>query len=127
MSRRVLQGACFRLGEFGPGVGFEGAQGDGADACSADGLDVVAECRTHPPDLAIEPFGQDESEGAWSRSKQSAWARHAFLELDAFLHPANEPVVEGFVDPYLVFAFMSEFGAEEAVDECAVIGQKDEP
>ena len=85
--------------------------------------DSISQRLTHPTNLAIAAFGQNDTKVLWSDSAQTAWSRALIEDHHTRCHPIQEALIKWTVDPHDVFLFVRELGAKNLIDDIPIVRQ----
>jgi hypothetical protein len=85
----------------------------------------VAQRLTHPPDLPVSSFRQDDAKLITPDARHPTGPRDASENDDSAGHVVQERLVERAMDLHEVLSLMAEFGTENLVHDIAVVGQQD--
>lgn len=81
---------------------------------------------THPPDLAVATFGQDDSKPLCTEALDPAGPGLFPQDHHSRGHAIEETAVEGTIKLDLIFPFMTELAPQDVIDNVAVVGEENE-
>lgn len=87
---------------------------------------AIAERVAHAPDLPIPPLGENNPKPIASHPSHLTRLRLAAENNHASSHLIQECLTKGAIYLHEIFSFVTEFGAEDSVDDVAVVRQQNE-
>ena len=84
---------------------------------------IIAEVFAHPPDLSVEPLGENDAETIIAEPLNFAFAGNGVQDRHPVAHFFNERMIHAFVNVNDVFFFVVVAGPQDFVDNIAVAGQ----
>lgn len=113
------------MGSFG-----EISQAERPDGDSFKRPDFVADCRQHPADFAISPFGQDDFQPAsifgLFHEFDVGGPDFPFGDVDSFFELTQSGIRGDPVDQDVVFLFYAKTWVGQLVGELAIVGDEDQ-
>ena len=127
MGNQALQLFLFSGGQFAVFADGELAELDIHDAHPVQLGDLVIQEFAHPADLAVQSLGENDAKGVGPQGFDRAFFGHRSQDGKAVAHAVDEFRGDGRFDGDDVLLVVFVAGAQDLVDDIAIVGQEDQP